>query len=131
KRKSKVAQRDNLLIKVAAWRASKKTTRSRIPDCLWLEILNLLNHYSIKEICRDFNLRPGNVEKAKEKLENPYSKKESIKTPSFVDISELLSPENERYEIEMKLHSKSLTFSSSSSGLESLLPRLLTWMNEQ
>lgn len=125
---NKVMLRDNLLSKISLWRDNKKNSKAKMSDELWLNILDLENYYSVKEICRDFNLRPKSIIQAKLRLEDLKKSDSKNISNNFLNITELLTTNSERIEVEIKNNSKTLVFSFSNSS--QIIPDLLNWLSE-
>ena len=125
---NKVMLRDNLLSKISLWRDNKKNSKAKMSDELWLNILDLENYYSVKEICRDFNLRPKSITQAKLRLEDLKKSGSKNISNNFLNITELLTTNSERIEVEIKNNSKTLVFSFSNSS--QIIPDLLNWLSE-
>ena len=125
---NKVMLRDNLLSKISLWRDNKKNSKAKMSDELWLNILDLENYYSVKEICRDFNLRPKSITQAKLRLEDLKKSDSKNISNNFLNITELLTTNSERIEVEIKNNSKTLVFSFSNSS--QIIPDLLNWLSE-
>jgi hypothetical protein len=120
--------RHNLLTKISLWRDDKQSSKVKMPDELWLEIIGLEKYYSIKEICRDFNLRPKNINQAKLRLKVLKKSDPKNRNNSFLNITKLLPTNNEKIEVEIKNNLKTLVFSFSNSS--EVIPELLNWLSE-